>query len=455
MKDATKDGLNTMDLQILEKYALAGNRELYFNYLAQKQGSDGYGLLALGVVRNDNAPGATANSFADRQARQDGATLNEGQWQAFGVELIQRDVALRRRQLEDQRPDLALNLPVREVQKAHDDAFNARDIDPSAWTPYKLLDAARKHGGDPEAEAVWTMLLDNSNLGVDRAQDTTALVMGKYRELIDNPAGYLQDMALARGPHGVRPISNLDPDRISHQGRMYLHDDATGSWRREVAVPLNAPVVPVPIGSLPVGSREVTDPQLRQLLDDAREVRQLREELRGQFQPDDVNKGRPIMASPFVLSDATSPEVQPERQLAAADPTAPGHARHALYQQCAAGVRGVDAGLGKPWDTQSECLAASLTTLAAGSDLRRVDHVLMGRPTATAAEGPNVFVVQGDLADPAHLRAQMPVAQALATPVEQSFQQLAVKDQRQAQEQSLQRDQEQQLQQTRSAPAMV
>ncbi|MEG0184699.1 MAG: hypothetical protein RR704_14730 [Stenotrophomonas sp.] len=342
-----------------------------------------------------------------------------------------------------------------DVQAAHDEAFKARGIDPSAWTPYKLLQAARAHGGREEAEAVWTMLLDNRNLGVDRAQDTTALVLGKYRELIDNPAGYLQDMALARGPHGVNPISNLDPDRISHQGAMYVHDNASGHWRREVAVPLHAPVVPVPIGRLPVGSHEVTDPQTLRYLDDAREVRQLREELRGQFQPEDVNKGRPIMASPFVLSDATSPQVQPERQLAAADPTAPGHARHDLYQQCAAGVRGVDAGLGKPWDAQSECLAASLTTLAAGSDLRRVDHVLVGRPLAAAAEGPNVFVVQGELADPAQLRAQMPLAQAVATPVEQSFQQLAVNDLRQVQEQSLQRDQEQQLQQARSAPAMV
>ncbi len=58
---AAKEGLTAQDLKILESYAVADNRELYFNYLAHKAGNDGYPLLALGVVRNDNAPGATAN----------------------------------------------------------------------------------------------------------------------------------------------------------------------------------------------------------------------------------------------------------------------------------------------------------------------------------------------------------------------------------------------------------
>ena len=105
------------------------------------------GGLALGVVRNDNAPGATANSFADRQTRADGARYGESQWQAFGVELMQRDLALRKKRFEEDSPELALNLPVEDIQKAHDDAFMARGIHPSAWTPYKLLEAARAYGG--------------------------------------------------------------------------------------------------------------------------------------------------------------------------------------------------------------------------------------------------------------------------------------------------------------------
>ncbi len=36
-------GLNRKDIEILRYYADAGNRELYWNYLAQKDGADGYG----------------------------------------------------------------------------------------------------------------------------------------------------------------------------------------------------------------------------------------------------------------------------------------------------------------------------------------------------------------------------------------------------------------------------
>jgi hypothetical protein len=83
-------GLNENDLKVLSHYAERGNRELYWNYLAQKAGNDGYGLLALGVVRNDNMPGATANHFADAEARRAGVRLTERGWNAFGVDLMER-----------------------------------------------------------------------------------------------------------------------------------------------------------------------------------------------------------------------------------------------------------------------------------------------------------------------------------------------------------------------------
>ena len=57
-------GLTQKDIRILIDYADAGNRELYWNYLSQLPGSDGYGTLALGVVRNDSLPGRVANAYA-------------------------------------------------------------------------------------------------------------------------------------------------------------------------------------------------------------------------------------------------------------------------------------------------------------------------------------------------------------------------------------------------------
>lgn len=62
-------GLTPKDIRILQHYAEHGNRELYWNYLAQLPGSDGYGLLALGVTRNDNLPGQVANGDAQNHAR--------------------------------------------------------------------------------------------------------------------------------------------------------------------------------------------------------------------------------------------------------------------------------------------------------------------------------------------------------------------------------------------------
>ncbi|WP_294994924.1 XVIPCD domain-containing protein [uncultured Stenotrophomonas sp.] len=451
-------GLTRNDLDILTAYAEAGNRELYFNYLAHKEGSDGYALLALGVVRNDNIPGATANTFANRQALADGVNMSESQWQEFGVTLMRHDLALRKQWFTEGRPDLALNLPVLDVRDSHDLTFDEWRVDRSGWTPYKLLEAARAYGGEPEAEAAWKMLLDNRNLGLDRGAQTSMLVLRKYRDHLQDPDGYLREMADARAPHGlIKPVTNLDPDRVRYDGNDYVH--GVDGWRQksaELEVGSLGPTA-VHVRSPPASDLKVTNPETLRYLDDARATRQLREELRQQFHPEDPNRDRPIMRSPEVLSDAAPLDPQPERPLAAAvDPTSPQHPRHALYAQCVAGVQGLDAQVGKTWDRHSECMAASLTTLAAGQGLQRVDHVLLNGPAPGLQPGQNVFVVQGEPSDPAHLRTQMPTAQALATPPEQSFQQLAVNDQRQAQEQeqALQRSQEEQLQPARAAPVM-
>lgn len=59
-------GLGEKDLRILESYSSEGNRELYFNYLAHLPGNDGYALLALGVVRDDNMDSAAASMLKRR-----------------------------------------------------------------------------------------------------------------------------------------------------------------------------------------------------------------------------------------------------------------------------------------------------------------------------------------------------------------------------------------------------
>lgn len=101
----------------------------------------------------------------------------------------------------------------------------------------------------------------------------------------------------------------------------------------------------------------------------------------------------------------------------------------AIYTSCSDAVDAIDANLGRASDNASACMKASLTHLAASNGLQRVDHVLLSEPRPGIGAGENVIVVQGDLNDPAHLRAHMPTDQAINTPVETSLRELAQLDQ--------------------------
>lgn len=353
--------LDEKDVEILKQYAADGNRELYWNYLAHKQGNDGYGLLALGVVRNDNAPGATANVFADSQARRDGVQMDERQWNSFGVDLMRRDFERREFYYATaHRPDLALNLPVRDVEDVHDATFQKRHINPDAWTPRQLLDAARRHGGDAEAEKVWSMMLDNSALGLTRAGKTMTDV-GRYDDAQLDAMSYTGRMTAARiGASHTLPIT--DPDRIGAPNFSYMYDRQTRSWNTWVNDGEQTVVQPV------------RDPQQLRELDDTRALRLERQQLRQQFHPDDPYRQQPIMRSPQTLAEADPARGGTALAAHAADPTQAAHPRHALHQQCVAGTHALDGRLGRSPDADSACMAASLTDLAARSGLERVDH---------------------------------------------------------------------------------
>src|SRR3546814_8855869 len=78
----------------------------------------------------------------------------------------------------------------------------------------------------------------------------------------------------------------------------------------------------------------------------------------------------------------------------------------------------VDDGIGKPHDEASERMSRCLLAQCREAGLRRVDHVVMG------TDGTNLFAVEGQLKDPAHLRTHVATAQAIRTPVEQSDERL-------------------------------
>lgn len=121
------------------------------------------------------------------------------------------------------------------------------------------------------------------------------------------------------------------------------------------------------------------------------------------------------------------------RRSSAADPD---HPDHTMLENIRDGVRKIDKGIGKPYDDVSERLSRCLLVACKESGLHRADHVVMG------LNNTNLFAVEGDLRNPAHVRAHVPVEQAIRTPVEQSDEKLLAVNQNLAQQQELARQQE-------------
>ncbi|MGO1073344.1 XVIPCD domain-containing protein [Lysobacter sp. CA199] len=93
-----------------------------------------------------------------------------------------------------------------------------------------------------------------------------------------------------------------------------------------------------------------------------------------------------------------------------------------MHRQARSGVAGLGSGRAAGDGESAERFAASLVALAKENGLIRIDHVVLSRGGVGLSDGDNVFVVEGRLDDPAHLRAHMKTEQALQTPIETSVQ---------------------------------
>lgn len=303
MKSQTP-GLDRANLEVLRSYAEQSNRELYWNYLAQLPGNDGYGRLALGVVRNDNMPGATANAYAQSYAREhNGKVLSERDWDNFGVDLINQDLKMRESFLKSGDHQRALNLPGRYVQRAHDNAFENMGIDPNAWTPRKLLEAARNHGPDgmEKSEAIWKNMLDNDLAGARRGASTLGDMARAAGMSVAERASYGADMAAA-WTSAIGDRSHTDPNVIGRDDHFYGRD-RNGDWTEFTTA---HPTLGPPVNEM----NDVRDPGLLRELEDTHRLRMQRQAARGDFHADDPGR---LVGSPHPLADA-----QPRTSLPAA-----------------------------------------------------------------------------------------------------------------------------------------
>lgn len=440
-------GLTADNLRVLGHYATTGNRELYWNYLSQLPGADGYGTLALGVVRNDSLPGRVANSYAQSHASSQGdsgsqfanASLSEREWEDFGQTLLKKDLELRSQQLQAGRGDLALNLPGKDVMLAHDQAFVEHRLDPNCWTPRVLLQAARENSGPEKVEQIWANMLDNGYAGAVRVGKTS---YDTFAQMGAAEGGkYLAKLTAIEATQFLEGRSAVDPNVIGGNSHYAMYFEADQKWAN------------VSTGGGHVSMREETNPSRIAELNDARAVRLERQQKATQFHEDDPY--RTITRSPFTASLDGAPGDRQQAPTRLAD-IGPGHADYALVQQVREGVAAIDARQGRAPDENSERLTASVVALARQNGLDRADHVLLSHQTADSPAGRNVFVVQGDPADPAHRRAAMPTDVAVQTPVEQSLQRLGEVGQERQQQvlaQAQQQEQDTRVRETQS-PAM-
>ena len=436
-------GLTKQDIKILSSYADSGNRELYWNYLSQLPGNDGYGTLALGVVRNDSLPGRVANSYAqdyartqhDEGSRHPNTVLSERGWESFGQTLLVQDLVLRKKQIENHRPDLALNLPGEDVMQAHDRAFEEHGLDPNCWTPRVLLQAAKQKSGPEKMEQVWRNMLNNDYVGAERIKDTSIDALTQMG--LEKGSQYLGKLTLFEATEMLNGRDATDPNIIGGMNYYAMYFEADRKWAS------------VSVGGGHSHMREITDPARIAELDDARELRLERQLKHSQFHEDDPY--RTITPSPLTAAVDEVPRTQ--QMLTRLTDIGPGHREYALLQQVRENVAAIDARVGRRPDENSERLVASVMVLARQNQLEGVDHVLLSAQTASSPAGRNVIVVQGALDDPAHRRAWMPTDVAVQTPVEQSLQELeAVRLDRQASE--WRRQQQEIDDQTRENPAL-
>ena len=152
-----------------------------------------------------------------------------------------------------------------------------------------------------------------------------------------------------------------------------------------------------------------------------------------------VPRGEPMLADTNTQNKSVYPSNHPANEA---------HPQHSIFNQIQTLVHAEDAKLNRQPDANSERLALSMTTLAAKDGFSRVDHLVFSVDKGLGVKaGENVFIVQGELNNPAHDRAYMRTTDALNTPVAASLHSLEANNQQQvlAQQQA-----QQQIQQTQA-----
>lgn len=320
---------------------------------------------------------------------------------------MQRDFKLRSAYFDGGRPDLASNLPARDVRQIHDDAFDNAGITRDAWTPRQLLEAARRKGDEREVGRVWSTMLDNSYGGVARKGATSRDIWGRLDDAQLDAPGYYARLGGAR-LLASQALPNTDPDRIGAENVYYLH--GRDGWAQVTQA-----------GGMGPHVQKTTDPALIRSLDDTFALRLEREQLRRQFHPDDPARHRGIEKSTAVVADAAPAQEAPG--LATLDPAT---RQHLATVEGLVRAHGTRTGAG--WsDAEVRRLSLGIATMAAADPLvRQVDAVVGNAATADAPANSRLFAVHRPHGDgEPSFHAAVDVRTALAVPEARGVEALA------------------------------
>ena len=142
-----------------------------------------------------------------------------------------------------------------------------------------------------------------------------------------------------------------------------------------------------------------------------------------------ILQSRPVPRDEPMLADINT---QNKSAYPANHPANEAHPQHAVFNQIQTLVHAEDAKLNRQPDANSERLALSMTTLVAKDGFSRVDHLVFSVDKGLGVKaGENVFIVQGELNNPAHDRAHMKTTDAVNTSIASSLQSLEATNQQQ------------------------
>lgn len=225
-------GLTRQDLDILLHYAEQGNRGLYWHYLANQPGSDGYAALTLDALRHNSQQGMALNHYLILfTSMVKGTDFTELDQEQLDIALMVKDLNERRKLVAQGKNLMALNLPVEQVIQSHQEAFELLDIDPDGWFANIWLKAARKRN-QQAAQQLWLQLIHQRGQGIAQQLATQEEEEWLLDETDFNTADHETRLKMA-WRRAARDRRYHTPWHIAHRHRKFVYHNKNRMWYEE------------------------------------------------------------------------------------------------------------------------------------------------------------------------------------------------------------------------------